>query len=159
WTPWLPSRVFSKLRRPRRGVMFPVRPLPDGPGGPHRSRLRGGLTGPTGPTADISIAAEQVRATLVASYVGIENVFKHWRITMIRARRSLGALTRARLAGAVVGLAGFGPDKPASSSRSRAGTALPRVFYKTEKVGDLSIFYGEAGPKDAPAVLLLHGFP
>ena len=27
------------------------------------------------------------------------------------------------------------------------------------KVGDLDIFYREAGPKDAPAVLLLHGFP
>ena len=27
------------------------------------------------------------------------------------------------------------------------------------KVGDLDIFYREAGPKDAPTVLLLHGFP
>ena len=27
------------------------------------------------------------------------------------------------------------------------------------KVGDLDIFYREAGPKDAPAILLLHGFP
>lgn len=27
------------------------------------------------------------------------------------------------------------------------------------KVGDLDIFYREAGAKDAPAVLLLHGFP
>ncbi len=34
-----------------------------------------------------------------------------------------------------------------------------KVFYKTEKVGDLDIFYREAGPKDAPAILLLHGFP
>jgi pimeloyl-ACP methyl ester carboxylesterase len=33
------------------------------------------------------------------------------------------------------------------------------VFYKTVKVGDLDIFYREAGPKDAPTVLLLHGFP
>src|SRR4028119_1124657 len=31
--------------------------------------------------------------------------------------------------------------------------------YKTAKVGDLDIFYREAGPKDAPTVLLLHGFP
>jgi pimeloyl-ACP methyl ester carboxylesterase len=27
------------------------------------------------------------------------------------------------------------------------------------KVGDLDIYYREAGPKDAPAILLLHGFP
>jgi pimeloyl-ACP methyl ester carboxylesterase len=33
------------------------------------------------------------------------------------------------------------------------------VLYKTAKVGELDIFYREAGPKDAPTVLLLHGFP
>jgi pimeloyl-ACP methyl ester carboxylesterase len=33
------------------------------------------------------------------------------------------------------------------------------VRYKTVKVGDLDIFYREAGPKDAPTLLLLHGFP
>jgi len=34
-----------------------------------------------------------------------------------------------------------------------------QVRYKTAKVGDLDIFYREAGPKDAPTILLLHGFP
>jgi len=34
-----------------------------------------------------------------------------------------------------------------------------RVSYKTVKIGDLDVFYREAGPKDAPSVLLLHGFP
>src|SRR5947209_2428836 len=34
-----------------------------------------------------------------------------------------------------------------------------KVTHKTAKVGDLDVFYREAGPKDAPAVLLLHGFP
>ena len=33
------------------------------------------------------------------------------------------------------------------------------TLHKTVKVGDLDIFYREAGPKDAPTVLLLHGFP
>ena len=33
------------------------------------------------------------------------------------------------------------------------------VAHRTVKVGGLDIFYREAGPKDAPAVLLLHGFP
>jgi pimeloyl-ACP methyl ester carboxylesterase len=35
----------------------------------------------------------------------------------------------------------------------------PKTAHKTVKVGDLDIFYREAGPKDAPAILLLHGFP
>ena len=34
-----------------------------------------------------------------------------------------------------------------------------QVRHKTIRVGDLDIFYREAGPKDAPAILLLHGFP
>ena len=40
-----------------------------------------------------------------------------------------------------------------------AGQAAVKVHHKTLKVGDLDIFYREAGPKDAPAILLLHGFP
>lgn len=34
-----------------------------------------------------------------------------------------------------------------------------RVTYNTVKVDGLTIFYREAGPKDAPTVLLLHGLP
>jgi pimeloyl-ACP methyl ester carboxylesterase len=34
-----------------------------------------------------------------------------------------------------------------------------KVLHRTVKVGDLDIFYREAGPKEAPAVMLLHGFP
>lgn len=33
------------------------------------------------------------------------------------------------------------------------------VRHQTVKVGDLEIFYREAGAKEAPAILLLHGFP
>jgi pimeloyl-ACP methyl ester carboxylesterase len=33
------------------------------------------------------------------------------------------------------------------------------VFYRSLKVDGLSIFYREAGPKDAPTILLLHGLP
>ena len=33
------------------------------------------------------------------------------------------------------------------------------VFYRTVKVDGLSIFYREAGPRDAPVILLLHGLP
>jgi hypothetical protein len=33
------------------------------------------------------------------------------------------------------------------------------TFYRTIQVDGLSIFYREAGPKDAPTLLLLHGLP
>lgn len=38
-------------------------------------------------------------------------------------------------------------------------TAPTQVLHRTVKVDGLDIFYREAGPKAAPAVLLLHGFP
>lgn len=44
------------------------------------------------------------------------------------------------------------------SSATQAGTA-PKVKYRTVKVAGLDVFYREAGREDAPAVLLLHGFP
>jgi pimeloyl-ACP methyl ester carboxylesterase len=44
---------------------------------------------------------------------------------------------------------------PSTSTSPAAAT----VAYKTVKVDDLDIFYREAGPKGAPTVLLLHGFP
>jgi pimeloyl-ACP methyl ester carboxylesterase len=33
------------------------------------------------------------------------------------------------------------------------------VYYRTVKIDGLNIFYREAGPKDAPVILLLHGLP
>ena len=40
-----------------------------------------------------------------------------------------------------------------------ADSSTPTVFYRTLNVEGLEIFYREAGPRDAPTVLLLHGFP
>jgi hypothetical protein len=37
--------------------------------------------------------------------------------------------------------------------------AFGEVSYRTVRVDDLDIFYREAGPKDGPAILLLHGLP
>ena len=45
---------------------------------------------------------------------------------------------------------------PTQSARAQQPV---KVYHKTVKVGDLDIFYREAGPQDAPAILLLHGFP
>lgn len=45
-----------------------------------------------------------------------------------------------------------------SSSSSAAGQQL-QVRYGFEKVGDLDIFFREAGNRSNPAIVLLHGFP
>ena len=37
--------------------------------------------------------------------------------------------------------------------------AMPKVWHRTAQVDGLEIFYREAGPADAPTLLLLHGFP
>lgn|GEM_PF-2755767 len=34
-----------------------------------------------------------------------------------------------------------------------------RVYYRTASVAGVEIFYREAGPKDRPTLVLLHGFP
>jgi pimeloyl-ACP methyl ester carboxylesterase len=36
---------------------------------------------------------------------------------------------------------------------------MDRTAYRTVDVNGLSVFYREAGPRDAPTILLLHGFP
>ena len=47
----------------------------------------------------------------------------------------------------------------ALSAFAAAPAAAEEVAYKTVAVDGLDIFYREAGPTDAPIVLLLHGFP
>ena len=40
-----------------------------------------------------------------------------------------------------------------------AGSEFAVIHYRTAKVDGIDIFYREAGPADAPVVVLLHGFP
>jgi pimeloyl-ACP methyl ester carboxylesterase len=47
----------------------------------------------------------------------------------------------------------------ATSAQTKDRAMEQQVFYRTVKVDGLSIFYREAGPKDAPVILLLHGLP
>lgn len=48
---------------------------------------------------------------------------------------------------------------PSEITQERPIPAAPEVTHQSVKVEGLDLFYREAGPKDAPAVLLLHGFP
>ena len=47
----------------------------------------------------------------------------------------------------------------AAESSAVKGETKPVTLYKTAKVNGLDIFYREAGPKNAPTLVLLHGFP
>jgi pimeloyl-ACP methyl ester carboxylesterase len=52
--------------------------------------------------------------------------------------------------------------KPSPSRKSTQGKAAPHIpatSVRRIKADGLSIFYREAGPKNAPVLLLLHGFP
>ncbi len=72
------------------------------------------------------------------------------------SRRSLAALAAALAIYAGAPLQAVHAEMPACSSKA-AGP--PVVHYRTTKVEGVDIFYREAGPTGAPAVLLLHGFP
>lgn len=70
-------------------------------------------------------------------------------------------VTLSLFAAAVLALSlhrGVAAEQPAPARAVTVSDPV-KVLHKTVKVGDLDIFYREAGPKDAPAVLLLHGFP
>src|SRR5580704_4818847 len=47
---------------------------------------------------------------------------------------------------------------PVHAQRKERSVKHP-TFYRTIQVDGLAIFYREAGPKDAPTLLLLHGLP
>jgi len=51
------------------------------------------------------------------------------------------------------------PFQFAAHSQENDRAVEPPTFYRTIEIDGLSIFYREAGAKDAPTLLLLHGFP
>jgi pimeloyl-ACP methyl ester carboxylesterase len=67
------------------------------------------------------------------------------------------------VAAALLALAAPPPIVAQAGLQDRAqparGEMVPTVTHRTIAVGGLRIFYREAGPKGAPTVLLLHGFP
>src|SRR5215467_2751488 len=47
----------------------------------------------------------------------------------------------------------------AAQAQGKGSPVQHPTLYRTREINGLSIFYREAGPKDAPTLLLLHGFP
>ena len=68
----------------------------------------------------------------------------------VSRRRTLAGLALA----ANVGVAATIPAIP---QPMKAGSM--NTIYKTQRVGPADMFYREAGPADAPVILLLHGYP
>jgi pimeloyl-ACP methyl ester carboxylesterase len=61
------------------------------------------------------------------------------------------------LGAAIAGIAAFGVSMVAHA-QSMSSTTASTTYHRTQ-VDGLSIFYREAGPKKAPTIVLLHGFP
>jgi pimeloyl-ACP methyl ester carboxylesterase len=72
------------------------------------------------------------------------------------SRRNI--LSRGAVA-AVVALAATSEPAMAQTAPSAAANGAIVTHYRTREVDGVKIFYREAGPADAPVVLLLHGFP
>lgn len=70
---------------------------------------------------------------------------------------------RSIVAGTLASFVAGSPSPAAAQETSRAARSLAAtrstVTYRTVRVRGLDVFYREAGPRDAPHVLLLHGFP
>jgi len=58
-----------------------------------------------------------------------------------------------------IGLAAFASSQTRSEPVKKEVSMKHPTAYRTIRVAGLSIFYREAGPKDAPTILLLHGVP
>lgn len=75
----------------------------------------------------------------------------------VTRRKVIGASLMATAAGLVAPLAQAGDKQPASSAKRNDMSA--QVSFHRVAVDGFEVFYREAGPADAPVLLLLHGFP
>ena len=76
--------------------------------------------------------------------------------------RSLTLSRRSILTGLTAGSAVFAMPRMAKAERAQRKLkekTMIDIRYRTQRVGDVDVFYREAGPIDAPVILLLHGFP
>lgn len=65
---------------------------------------------------------------------------------------------RAPAATLLASLLALGSPAAAANAAVSTPSASPQVYYRQVQVGDVEVFYREAGEPTAPTVLLLHGF-
>ena len=73
--------------------------------------------------------------------------FRGWQRRSVLAGLSLGAASTALRA------------QPGAMRPVHVEDSMSKIQYRKQNVGDVEVFYREAGPADAPVILLLHGFP
>jgi pimeloyl-ACP methyl ester carboxylesterase len=66
---------------------------------------------------------------------------------------------RSLIAALPVALAPFAASAAPDPAAGVAPVQDMTVTYRTQPLGEVEVFYREAGPRDAPVILLLHGFP
>ncbi|MFA6043691.1 MAG: alpha/beta fold hydrolase, partial [Phycisphaerales bacterium] len=71
----------------------------------------------------------------------------------------LASLAATSLAASLTAPAAAQHMAPGANGAAPAVQSSTQVRYQTVKIDGVNIFYREAGPKDAPTILLLHGFP
>jgi pimeloyl-ACP methyl ester carboxylesterase len=77
--------------------------------------------------------------------------------------KSVNMVRRKALLATAIGTATLATTSWAAKTAHRPAAAPAAsqnpVSYRTKQVGDVEVFYRDAGPADAPVILLLHGFP
>ena len=74
-----------------------------------------------------------------------------------KTKNALKTTTALLLAGSV--MVGAMTVPALAAHHETASVEAVQTLHKTIEIDGLNIFYREAGPKDAPVILLLHGFP
>lgn len=72
---------------------------------------------------------------------------------------TIGGLASGSFKGAPQGSGADAGIRVSSAEQPGATTPVTAVRYQTVTVDGVDIFFREAGPKDGPTILLLHGFP
>ena len=90
-------------------------------------------------------------------------MFRSLRVPSTSSARYVSRAGRVAVAAIIAALTSAAPSQAAAQGRSTTGAlpagAMTPVMHRTVRIDGMDIFYREAGPKDAPTILLLHGFP
>ncbi len=76
----------------------------------------------------------------------------------VEVKKQMSPMT-SLLVGLAVSLLCLFASHSVSAAENRSGSSVSQTLHKTINIDGVEIFYREAGPADAPTILLLHGFP